>query len=282
MTSRAGLGDEGRPVGVFLLAGTSGVGKTETALALAENLFGDEKSVTTINMSEYKETHKVSTLMGPPPGYVGYGEGGVLTEAVRRRPYSVVLLDEVEKANVEVQDVFFQVFDKGAMKDSEGRDIDFRNTIILLTTNIGTETLTALALDSSTMPDADGLVDAIWPELVEAFKPAFLGRLTPIPYLPLDSAILGSITKLKLDRIAERLEQGYGAQVVFADNVIVDIAKHCQSTDIGARAIDNLLRKRLLPPLSAECLSRVGNGIEVREVAVDFDADQTEFRFSIS
>src|SRR5947207_8505975 len=184
-TSRAKLTDPRKPIGVFLFVGQSGTGKTETALTLADLLYGGEQNLTVINMSEFKEEHKVSLLMGSPPGYVGYGEGGILTEAVRRRPYSVILLDEMEKAHSGVQDVFYQVFDKGMMKDGEGRDIDFKNTVILMTSNAGTDAIMKLCSDPETRPDAPALSEALMPELLKHFKPAFLGRVTLVPYLPL-------------------------------------------------------------------------------------------------
>src|SRR5204862_3747824 len=204
-TSRAQLDNPSKPIGVFMLCGTSGVGKTETALALAEALYGGEQNVIAINMSEFQEAHTVSTLKGSPPGYVGYGEGGVLTEAVRRRPYSVVLLDEVEKAHPDVLELFFQVFDKGMMDDGEGRRIDFKNNIIILTSNAGTDTLMKLCADPETMPSAEGLVNALKPELNKTFKPAFLGRLVIIPYFPIRDEALRRIILLKLSKIKRRL-----------------------------------------------------------------------------
>ena len=204
-TSRAGLTDPRKPIGVFLMVGTSGTGKTETALTLADLLYGGEQNMTVINMSEFKEEHKVSLLMGSPPGYVGYGEGGVLTEAVRRRPYSVILLDEMEKAHPGVQDIFFQVFDKGNMKDGEGRDIDFKNTVIIMTSNAGTDLITRLFADPESAPDAVGLADALMPELMKFFKPAFLGRVNLVPYFPLSPEIIRQIVELQLGRIQRRV-----------------------------------------------------------------------------
>ncbi len=212
-TNRAGLTDPRKPVGVFLMVGTSGVGKTETALAVADLLYGGEQNLTTINMSEFKEEHKVSLLMGSPPGYIGYGEGGILTEAVRRRPYSVVLLDEMEKAHPGVQDVFYQVFDKGNMKDGEGRDIDFRNTVIIMTSNVGTDTIAKLCADPELMPDAEALTEALRPDLLKVFKPAFLGRCNIVTYYPLADDIMRLIVGLQLDRIARRVKAAYGAGV---------------------------------------------------------------------
>ena len=204
-TSRAKLTDPNKPIGVFLMVGTSGVGKTETALALADLLYGGEQNVTTFNMSEFKEEHKVSMLLGSPPGYVGYGEGGVLTEAVRRKPYSVILLDEMEKAHPGVQDIFYQAFDKGTMKDGEGRDIDFKNCIIIMTSNLGTDTITKLCSDPETMPDADGMLEAVHPDLLSYFKPAFLGRVTVVPYFPLQEDVMHKIIELKLGKIVRRV-----------------------------------------------------------------------------
>ncbi len=206
-TSRASLDDPSKPVGVFLLVGPSGVGKTETALALSDLLYGGERNLITINMSEFQEAHTVSTLKGSPPGYVGYGEGGVLTEAVRRRPYSVVLLDEVEKAHPDVLELFFQVFDKGQMEDGEGREIDFKNTIIILTSNAGTDTLMKLYADPETTPSPEGLVKALKPELDKIFKPAFLGRMVIIPYFPIRDEALKKIIMLKLGKIQRRLTE---------------------------------------------------------------------------
>jgi type VI secretion system protein VasG len=206
-TSRAKLDDPNKPVGVFMLCGPSGVGKTETALALAESLYGGEQNVITINMSEFQEAHTVSTLKGAPPGYVGYGEGGVLTEAVRRRPYSVVLLDEIEKAHPDVHEIFFQVFDKGWMEDGEGRHIDFRNTIIILTSNVGTELISAMCADPELMPEPDALSGALRQPLLQVFPPALLGRLLVVPYYPLSDEMLGQIVRLQLKRIQRRLEE---------------------------------------------------------------------------
>src|SRR5271165_2705543 len=208
-TSRASLDDPSKPVGVFMLVGPSGVGKTETALAISDLLYGGEHNLITINMSEFQESHTVSTLKGSPPGYVGYGEGGVLTEAVRRRPYSVVLLDEVEKAHPDVLELFFQVFDKGQMEDGEGREIDFKNTIIILTSNAGTDTLMKLTADPETMPGPEGLIKALKPELNKTFKPAFLGRMVIIPYFPVRDEVLKRIITLKLAKIQRRLEENH-------------------------------------------------------------------------
>jgi len=268
-TSRAGLTDPRKPIGVFLMVGTSGVGKTETALALAELLYGGEANVTTINMSEFKEEHKVSLLMGSPPGYVGYGEGGVLTEAVRRRPYSVILLDEIEKAHPGVQDVFFQVFDKGTMKDGEGRDIDFRNTVIIMTSKAGTDLIASLYADRETAPPPDALAEALRPELAKVFKPAFLGRATVVPYLPLAPDTLRRIAGLQIERIARRVQQNFGAAVEYGPEVIDLVSAQATDSSAGARGIEAMLTRTLLPDLSAQVLSRMAQGATVRRVVIE-------------
>ncbi|MEO1498467.1 MAG: type VI secretion system ATPase TssH [Planctomycetota bacterium] len=279
-TSRANLADPQRPIGVFLLAGTSGVGKTETAITLAELLYGGEQNMTTINMSEFKEEHKVSLLMGSPPGYVGYGEGGVLTEAVRRKPYSVVLLDEMEKAHAGVQDVFYQVFDKGAMKDGEGRDIDFRNTVIIMTTNAGTDLVKSLCSDPDTTPEPDGFVEALFPELLKTFKPAFLGRLTIIPYYPLADDVLKKIIGLKLGKVGKRVVEHYGAKFDYTPELVDAIAARCTEVDTGARNIDHILTKTLLPELSAEFLSRMAEGEAIEHVGITV-GDEGGFEYEL-
>ena len=270
-TSRAGLTDPRKPIGVFLMVGTSGTGKTETALTLADLLYGGEQNVTTINMSEYKEEHKVSTLMGSPPGYVGYGEGGVLTEAVRRRPYSVVLLDEMEKAHPGVQDVFFSVFDKGNMKDGEGRDIDFKNTVIIMTSNAGSDLITKLFADPDTAPDSASLADALRPELMKYFKPAFLGRVTLVPYFPLSEEIIRKIVVLQLARIARRVREAYKAEFEYAHELVETIAARCTESSSGARNVENILSRTLLPELSAEVLGRLAEGEAINRIAVGID-----------
>ena len=272
-TSRAGLTDPRKPIGVFMLAGTSGVGKTETALALADMLYGGEQNMTTIAMSEFKEEHKVSMLVGSPPGYVGFGEGGVLTEAVRRRPYSVILLDEIEKAHPGVQDVFFQVFDKGSLRDGEGRDIDFRNTVIILTTNAGTETISKLAVDPDTMPEPDALAEAIRPELLRHFKPAFLGRTTVISYLPLSDDILKRIVELNLARIRRRVAAAYGARFCYTADLVGHITSRCREAESGARNVENITARTLLPRLSELLLARLANGEAVKTVSVSVGPD---------
>lgn len=259
-TSRAKLTDPRKPIGVFLMVGTSGTGKTETALTLADLLYGGEQNMTTINMSEFKEEHKVSLLMGAPPGYVGYGEGGILTEAVRRKPYSVILLDEMEKAHSGVQDVFFQVFDKGNMKDGEGRDIDFRNTLVIMTSNAGWEAIDALAADPEVAPDTATLTEALRPVLARHFKPAFLGRVTVVPYLPLAPDTLRRIAALQLDRVAQRIKRNFGAVVDYGAEVVAFVAEHGTDASAGGRGIEAMLVRSLLPDLSRQILARMGEG----------------------
>lgn len=277
-TSRAGLDNPNKPIGVFMLAGTSGVGKTETALALAEALYGGEQNIITINMSEFQEAHTVSTLKGAPPGYVGYGEGGVLTEAVRRKPYSVVLLDEVEKAHPDVHEIFFQVFDKGVMEDGEGRVIDFKNTLILLTTNAGTETIARLCQPGRNVPDPDEIAKALRQPLLEIFPPALLGRLVTIPYYPLSDEMLKAITRLQLDRIKRRVESTHKVSFEY-DRAVVDlIVSRCTENESGGRMIDAILTNTLLPDMSREFLNRMLEGqalagvlISVRNNALHYD-----------
>ena len=279
-TSRAQLNDPRAPIGVFLLAGTSGVGKTETAITLAQLLYGGEQNMTVINMSEFKEEHKVSLLMGSPPGYVGYGEGGVLTEAVRRKPYSVILLDEMEKAHPGVQDVFYQVFDKGTMKDGEGRDIDFKNTVILMTSNAGTDVIKSLCSDPDTTPEPEAFMEAIFPELLKTFKPAFLGRLTLIPYYPLAEHVIRKIIGLKLGKIGKRLADNYNAKFSFSEDLVQLVADRCKEVDTGARNIDHILTRSLLPDLSSQMLGRLAEGKPISSVRVTITPEQT-FAFEI-
>ena len=267
-TARAGLTDPKRPIGVFLLVGTSGVGKTETALALADSLYGGERNLISINMSEYQEAHTVSSLKGSPPGYVGYGEGGVLTEAVRRKPYSVVLLDEVEKAHPDVMELFFQVFDKGVLEDGEGREIDFKNCVILLTSNVGTDTIMKLCADPDTKPEPEGLVEAIRPELVKAFKPALLGRMVTVPFYPISDDILRLIIRLQLGKIKNRISDNHGAQFSYDDSVVETVASRCTDVDSGARNVYNILTGTLLPEMSGEVLSRMASGDGIKHVHV--------------
>ncbi len=280
-TSRAKLTDPKRPIGVFLLVGTSGVGKTETALALAETLYGGERNLISINMSEYQEAHTVSSLKGSPPGYVGYGEGGVLTEAVRRKPYSVVLLDEVEKAHPDVMELFYQVFDKGVLEDGEGREIDFKNTIILLTSNIATDLIMSLSSDPETRPDPKGLEEAIRPELVKAFKPALLGRMVVVPYYPISDDVLKEIVKLQLNKITKRIKNNHDAQFSYEPSVIETVAKRCTDVDSGARNVINILTGTLLPEMSGEVLSRMATGEGIRKVNVSVGEDEN-FVYDIS
>jgi type VI secretion system protein VasG len=259
-TSRARIEDPNKPVGVFMLVGPSGVGKTETALALSDLLYGGERNLITINMSEFQEAHTVSTLKGSPPGYVGYGEGGVLTEAVRRRPYSVVLLDEVEKAHPDVLELFFQVFDKGQMEDGEGRQIDFKNTIIILTTNAGTETLTRLCADPGTMPSSDGLVKALKPELDKVFKPALLGRMVIVPYYPIQDDALKRIIGLKLGRVQRRIQETHKVSLLCDERLVEEVAHRCTEVESGARSVDNILTNTLLPEVSRLLLEQIAEG----------------------
>ncbi|MCW3473900.1 type VI secretion system ATPase TssH [Limobrevibacterium gyesilva] len=280
-TSRAKLTDPRKPIGVFLMVGTSGVGKTETALTLADLLYGGEQNMTVINMTEFKEEHKVSLLMGSPPGYVGYGEGGILTEAVRRRPYSVVLLDEMEKAHPGVQDIFFQVFDKGNMKDGEGRDIDFKNTVIIMTSNAGTDVIAKLFADPETAPDAAGLADALRPELMKYFKPAFLGRVTLVPYFPLSEEIIKQIVVLQLNRIRRRVKEAYRAEFDYDPSLVETIAARCTESSSGARNIENILSRTLLPELSAEVLARLAEGAAVTRMSVRIDPSGS-FRYELA
>jgi type VI secretion system protein VasG len=267
-TSRAGLDNPNKPIGVFMLAGTSGVGKTETALALAEALYGGEQNVITINMSEYQEAHTVSTLKGAPPGYVGYGEGGVLTEAVRRRPYSVVLLDEVEKAHPDVHEIFFQVFDKGWMEDGEGRVIDFKNTLILLTTNAGTDLIAGLCRDPELMPEPEGIAKALREPLLKVFPPALLGRLVVIPYYPLSDEMIGAIARLQLGRIKKRIAESHKVPFTYDDDVIKLIASRCTEVESGGRMIDAILTNTVLPRISEEFLTRMMEGKPIERVHV--------------
>ncbi len=280
-TARANLVDPRRPIGVFLLVGSSGVGKTETALALAEALYGGERNLITINMSEYQEAHTVSGLKGSPPGYVGYGEGGVLTEAVRRRPYSVVLLDEVEKAHPDVLELFFQVFDKGTLEDGEGREIDFKNTIILLTSNVGTDTILELCRDPETQPTPDEVVEAVRPDLLAAttergqpiFKQAFLGRLIVAPYYPISDEVMRRIIRLQLGRIGDRVRENHGAGFTYDDAVVECIAGRCKEVMTGARNVDHILTRSVLPEISERVLAHMAEARPVRRVHVAVEED---------
>ncbi len=278
-TARAGLDDPGKPVGVFLLVGPSGVGKTETALALSDLLYGGERNLISINMSEFQEAHTVSTLKGSPPGYVGYGEGGVLTEAVRRRPYSVVLLDEVEKAHPDVLELFFQVFDKGQMEDGEGRQIDFKNTIIILTSNAATDSMMKLNADPETAPTPVGLVKAIKPELDKVFKPAFLGRLVIIPYYPIRDEAMKTIIKLKIGKIQRRLAETHRITLSYEPVLIEEVAKRCTEVESGARNVDNILTNTMLPDISKQILGKIAEGERPDSVRVGI-AEDGSFTYS--
>ncbi|WP_053160457.1 type VI secretion system ATPase TssH [Pseudomonas protegens] len=279
-TSRAGLDNPNKPIGVFMLAGTSGVGKTETALALAEAMYGGEQNVITINMSEFQEAHTVSTLKGAPPGYVGYGEGGVLTEAVRRKPYSVVLLDEVEKAHPDVHEIFFQVFDKGVMEDGEGRMIDFKNTLILLTTNAGTELIANVCKNPQAVPEPEEIAKALRQPLLEIFPPALLGRLVTIPYYPLSDEMLKAITRLQLGRIKKRVESTHKVDFDFDDEVIDLIVSRCTETESGGRMIDAILTNSLLPDMSREFLNRMLEGRALAGVRISQRDNELHYDFS--
>ncbi|WIX34192.1 type VI secretion system ATPase TssH [Salinicola sp. JS01] len=279
--SRARMEDPNKPIGVFLLLGPSGVGKTETALSLADVLYGGERNVITINMSEYQEAHTVSSLKGSPPGYVGYGEGGVLTEAVRRKPYSVVLLDEVEKAHPDVLELFFQVFDKGVLDDGEGREINFRNTVILLTSNVGTDDIMRQCLGADELPAPEAIVESLRDQLNAVFKPAFLGRLNIIPYYPVQKEILNNIVRLKLERIKQRFEYNHRARFDYDPAIVDAVAARCTDSDSGARNIDNILSGSLMPTIAAQVLDRMAAGEPIERLAVSLD-DQGEFAYALS
>ncbi|MEI7351185.1 AAA family ATPase, partial [Pectobacterium parmentieri] len=280
-TARARLDNPNKPVGVFMLCGPSGVGKTETALALAESLYGGEQNVITINMSEFQESHTVSTLKGAPPGYVGYGEGGVLTEAVRRRPYSVVLLDEIEKAHPDVHELFFQVFDKGWMEDGEGRHIDFRNTIIILTSNVGTQVISALCADPELMPDPDSLSAALRKPLLEVFPAALLGRLLVVPYYPLSDAMLAKIVQLQLARIVRRLADNHGIETEIDASVVHLIVQRCTEVESGGRMVDAILTNTLLPQMSQMLLSAHARDEHYRRIYVRCEQGEFVCQFDI-
>ena len=278
-TSRAGLDNPAKPVGVFMLCGPSGVGKTETALAIAEALYGGEQNLITINMSEFQEAHTVSTLKGAPPGYVGYGEGGVLTEAVRRKPYSVVLLDEIEKAHPDVHEIFFQVFDKGVMEDGEGRSIDFRNTLILLTSNVGTDLVMSLCRDPELLPETDEIAKALREPLLKVFPPALLGRLIVIPYLPLSDQVMAQIVRLQLGRIAARISARHGVPFSYDDDVVRLITGRCTEPESGGRMIDAILTNTMLPDISGALLGRLLAGEPVARVHVGADNSGLTYSF---
>ncbi len=277
-TNRAKLDNPNKPIGVFMLAGPSGVGKTETALALADAIYGGEQNVITINMSEFQEAHTVSALKGAPPGYVGYGEGGRLTEAVRRKPYSVVLLDEIEKAHSDVHELFFQVFDKGIMEDGMGRSINFKNTVILLTSNVGTEIIMKMASKGETHPDPEMLAEAMKPSLLEVFPPALLGRIVTIPYFPLGTEVLSKIIRLKLNSIVGRVKQNHGAKMTYTDEVVAHITERCKDPDSGGRMIDNIITNTLLPDLSRAILTRSLDGTELTSVNIGMDDEAFDYQ----
>lgn len=278
-TSRAKLDNPNKPIGVFMLAGPSGVGKTETAMALAESLYGGEQNIVTINMSEFQEAHTVSTLKGAPPGYVGYGEGGILTEAVRRKPYSVVLLDEVEKAHSDVHEIFFQVFDKGIMEDGEGRLIDFKNTLILLTTNVGSDLIMNLCKDPELMPSPEGIAKALREPLLKVFPAALLGRIVTIPYYPLSDEMVANICRLQLSRIEKRIAANHKLPFVFDDEVVQLIVNRCTELESGGRMIDAILTNTLLPAISREMLSRLMSGSKMSQVRVGVDNGEFSYDF---
>ncbi len=282
-TASANLEDPNKPRGVFLFAGPSGVGKTETALALADILYGGERKLITINMSEYQEAHSVSGLKGSPPGYVGYGEGGVLTEAVRRNPYSVVLLDEVEKAHPDVLEMFFQVFDKGEMDDAEGRPIDFRNTIIILTSNVGSSAIMQACLNqpAEALPDADTLAETLRPVLYKAFKPAFLGRTKVVPYYPIADDVLAEIITLKLGRIRDRVAANHKATFQWDNALVESVLARCTEVDAGARAVDHILNGTLLPEIAEAVLTRMAEGGSVEKIKVSV-GKTGEFKYRIN
>jgi type VI secretion system protein VasG len=278
-TARAGLDNPSKPIGVFMLCGPSGVGKTETALALAESLYGGEQNLITINMSEFQEAHTVSTLKGAPPGYVGYGEGGVLTEAVRRKPYSVVLLDEVEKAHSDVHEIFFQVFDKGVMEDGEGRTIDFKNTLIILTSNVGTDLLMSMCADPELMPEPEEVAKALRTPLLKVFPPALLGRLLVIPYYPLSEKIMGDIIRLQLGRVAKRIGEHHKVPFTYGDDVVELIASRCNEPESGGRMIDAILTNTMLPAISGAFLNRMLEGEQVTGVQVSVKDGDLAYAF---
>lgn len=280
-TSRAGLTDPRKPVGVFLFCGTSGVGKTETALALADQLYGGEQNITTINMSEFKEEHKVSMLLGSPPGYVGYGEGGILTEAARRKPYSVILLDEMEKAHPGVQDIFYNLFDKGTIKDGEGRDIDFKNTVIIMTSNAGEDAIRAIFEQVEEKPEPDVLLDNIRPYLLQHFKSAFMGRANTIAFYPLDDENMMQIAAINMRKIEKRIVANYGAEFSYDEDVLINIVARCQESDTGARNIETILNRTLLPSLAAECLNKMANDEDITKVHIGA-TEEGDFTYTVN
>jgi type VI secretion system protein VasG len=279
-TARADLGDPRRPQGVFLLVGPSGVGKTETALALADLLYGGDRNMVVVNMSEYKESHKVSRLVGSAKGYVGYGEGGVLTNAVKNRPYSVVLLDEVEKAHESVQEIFYQVFDKGVLQNDTGEDVNFKNTIILLTANVGTDTIMKLCKDPAKIPGPEVLEEKLRTDLLKAFKPALLGRMKVVPYFPLGEEVLKNIIKLKLNQIGDRLKDNHKAKFEYGPELVDTVAARCTEVETGARNVDHILTGSLLPAMSQEVLTRMAEGRPIKKVTVGVN-EQSQFTYTV-
>ena len=280
-TSNAKLTDPRKPIGVFLMVGPSGVGKTETALALADSLYGGEQNITVINMSEFKEEHKVSMLLGSPPGYVGYGEGGVLTEAIRRKPYSVLLLDEMEKAHPGVQDIFYNLFDKGTIKDGEGRDIDFKNCVIIMTSNAGEHVIRNICSSQETLPEHDVLLDSFRPELLKYFKPAFLGRTNVIAYYPLGDENLVKICEINMKKIEKRVREHYKAAFSYDEDVIVHIVARSQEVDTGARNIENILSRSILPELASECLARLADNEQITAIHIGVQ-DDGQFTYAVN
>ena len=279
-TSRANLDNPNKPIGVFMLAGPSGVGKTETALALADTLYGGEQNVITINMSEYQESHTVSTLKGAPPGYVGYGEGGVLTEAVRRKPYSVILLDEVEKAHPDVHEIFFQVFDKGWMEDGEGRYIDFKNTIIILTTNVGTDLIMDMCEDPDMLPTPEGLSKALRSPMLKVFPAALLGRMQVIPYYPLSDEMLEKIVELQLSRIVRRMKDNHNIDLIYTPEVLKLISSRCTEVESGGRMIDAILTNTVLPQISRKLLGSTTQDKRISVVNIDSDGKDFQYHYT--
>ncbi|MBT3039553.1 MAG: type VI secretion system ATPase TssH [Candidatus Thiodiazotropha sp. (ex Ctena orbiculata)] len=279
-TSRANLDNPNKPIGVFMLCGPSGVGKTETGLTLAESLYGGEQNVITINMSEFQEAHTVSTLKGAPPGYVGYGEGGILTEAVRRKPYSVVLLDEVEKAHPDVHEIFFQVFDKGWMEDGEGRHIDFKNTLILLTSNVGTEMIDNLCKDPDLMPEPDAISSSLHDPLLKVFPAALLGRLVVIPYYPLSDEVLAKVVRLQLGRIESRIQENHGIPLTYDDSVVKLIISRCTEVESGARMVDAILTNTLLPEISRHILIEKMEARPIGKIHIGVENEEFSYNFS--
>jgi type VI secretion system protein VasG len=278
-TSRASLDNPGKPIGVFMLCGPSGVGKTESALALAESLYGGEHNLITINMSEFQEAHTVSTLKGAPPGYVGYGEGGVLTEAVRRKPYSVVLLDEVEKAHPDVHEIFFQVFDKGMMEDGEGRMIDFKNTLILLTSNVGSDLIMNMCKDPELMPSPEGIAKALREPLLKVFPAALLGRLVTIPFYPLSDDMIAAIARLQLGRIEKRVVEHHGVPFSYDEAALELIVSRCTELESGGRMIDAILTNTVLPRISRELLTRMMEDRKIARVHVTVEDGEFGYAF---